>query len=352
MEQERDETRDTARESELDPGNEGTVARPPRRRWLRVAAIVVLVVVAGAVAFDLVTASPRLCASCHEMRPRVASWQQSAHVGVGCWECHQQPRPWYAYPLGLADRAQVLARDVRAHSSRDTTAAVDGPVAGVPPMSDDVCLQCHEPNRKATSGFRIKIDHVEHAKRNKSCVSCHVRTAHPLESRGTPLTLMSQCFTCHGTAEKPEASAACSLCHPTGYQLMPVSHDDKAWVPQKHSETAADDRKQCEMCHTQKFCNDCHGIEMPHPEGWSQGEDGHAAYAETDRAVCSKCHTEKPDLCSMCHHKQYDPTRGSWVQQHFIEVETGGAEYCFECHAPSYCVRCHTAWATTGELLQ
>ncbi len=50
----------------------------------------------------------------------------------------------------------------------------------------------------------------------------------------------------------------------------------------------------------------------------------------------------------MCHHKAYDPMIGSWVKQHYVEVETEGAEYCLECHAPGYCVRCHVSWATTG----
>ena len=63
MEQERDQTRDTAREAELDPGDEGAVVGRARRRWLWVAAIVVLVSVAIVVAFDVVTASPRLCAA-------------------------------------------------------------------------------------------------------------------------------------------------------------------------------------------------------------------------------------------------------------------------------------------------
>jgi len=321
-----------------------------RSKVLRAAGLVLLGIVVLAIAFDAVTSSPRLCVSCHEMRPRAASWQQSAHTGVSCWKCHQEPRPWYAYPLRLVDRGQLLARDVRAHRSGEVSKPVDGPVPGVAPVQDEVCLQCHEPNRKATSGFRIKINHVEHAKRNGSCISCHVRTAHPLANRGTPLTLMSQCFTCHGTAEKPEASTACVLCHPTGYKLVPQSHEPKDWVPQKHATTAKADPKQCTMCHERSFCDDCHGLEMPHPTDWSQGPDGHAAFAETNRAVCTKCHTEKPDLCSMCHHKAYDPMVGSWVKQHFIEVQTDGAQDCMECHAPSYCVSCHVSWASSGEL--
>jgi len=336
-----------ASDSRADQGAIGGRDRRPLYRKLVITAFVLVVLV---VAFDAITASPRLCGSCHEMKPRAHAWERSAHAGVQCWECHQQPRPWYAYPMRLVDRTRLLARDIGAHRSRDTTAPVDSRVPGTAPMKDEVCLQCHAANRKATSGFRIKINHVEHAKRNGSCVSCHVRTAHPLEDRSNPLTLMSQCFTCHGTQAQPDASAACSLCHPSGYKLLPGSHEDEQAWKQQHASTAKSDPKQCEMCHDQSFCDDCHGLEMPHPEDWSKGEDGHAAVAETNRTICSKCHTEKPDLCSMCHHRAYDPAIGSWVKQHYIEVQTDGAQYCMECHAPSYCVSCHVSWATNGQL--
>jgi hypothetical protein len=285
------------------------------------------------------------------MEPRTESWQRSAHAAVACVECHQTPRQWYAYPVKLIDRAKLLARDVSAHVSGDFDDPVDGPIEGAAPMADDVCLQCHDPDRKATSGYRIKIDHAEHAKRNGSCVSCHVRTAHPLEDRGTPLTFMSQCFTCYGTEEQPEASAACILCHPQDYELVPESHTDNAWEPTLHADTARIDPEQCEMCHEQEFCDECHGLEMPHPDDWSKGQEGHAAYVERDREVCSRCHTEQPDLCSMRHHQDvFDPTKGTWVQQHFMEVERQGSDYCLECHLPAYRVRCHESWATSGEI--
>jgi len=346
--EEQDATRPTSGQSSSE---RRVVAPRDRRRLLRWLAVAVLVVAVLVIAFDAVTASPALCGSCHEMKTRAHSWERSAHTGVKCWQCHQEPRPWYAYPMKLADRAQLLSRDIRAHSTRETTAPVDSRVPGTEPVKDDVCLQCHDANRKATSGFRIKINHVEHAKRNGSCISCHVRTAHPIEDRSNPLTLMSQCFTCHGTPEKPEASAACSLCHPTGYKLLPQSHaNTRAWQQRRHAVTAKHDPKQCTMCHQQSFCDDCHGLPMPHPDDWTKGEQGHAAVAETNRAVCTRCHTEKPDPCSMCHHKAYDPAVGSWVRQHPAEVKKQGTSSCLDCHATSYCVQCHVSWATDGTI--
>jgi len=50
----------------------------------------------------------------------------------------------------------------------------------------------------------------------------------------------------------------------------------------------------------------------------------------------------------MCHHTDYQPARGTWVQQHYVEVRRQGANYCLECHAAPYCVRCHVRFATEG----
>ncbi len=256
-------------------------------------------------------------------------------------KCHQKPTAWYAMPQRLVGRGQLLARDVAAHVSGDYTDPVDQRVPGNEPVQDEVCLQCHDVNRKATSGFRITLDHAKHAELNGSCVSCHVRTAHPIETRGNAMSLMSQCFTCHGTAEKPKASAECGVCHPADYELLPKSHTAPTWKKQEHGKAAKADPKQCEMCHTKAFCNDCHGVQMPHPKGWAKGATGHAATAQLNRAVCERCHGERLDMCTMCHHKAYDPAKGTWLKQHFIDAEARGVAQCLDCHSPLFCVRCH-----------
>jgi hypothetical protein len=321
----------------------------------RVVLVPVAVILGGFLAFvmvaDLLTASPRLCGGCHAMAPATETWRESAHAAVRCVACHESPRPWYETPQRLAERTTQLSRDVYRHvaASRGPSAQTVSTAAGPPPfheghetspMGDEVCLQCHDPNRKATSGFRIRIEHAEHARRNGSCVSCHYDTAHPEPQRGRALSLMSRCFTCHGRAEQPEASAACEVCHPADFDLRPESHEVPAWK-RDHGLTGAADKAQCRMCHTEQFCTDCHGVQMPHPEGWARGRSGHAAIAEKNREVCSRCHTEQPDLCSMCHHKAYDPSKGTWVKQHFLEVRREGTVYCMKCHSPLFCVDCH-----------
>jgi hypothetical protein len=328
------------------PQSPAMATRGPRRpRRLRTWALVVLAVLAGAtalaVAADIVTTSPTLCASCHEMTKRAGSWSQSPHSGIACVTCHQPPRPVLALPWRMADRLRLLGRDVAKHMAGGYRDPVDGRVSGTAPMSDAVCLQCHDPNRKATSGFRIVIDHVAHAKRNGSCVSCHVRTAHPVETRGVAMSLMAACFTCHGTAATAKAPGRCDLCHPSGYELLPGSHQASGWQ-RAHGAVARADLRQCEMCHVKSTCDGCHGLELPHPMGWSKGKPGHGDVAKQDSALCGRCHGGQPGMCTMCHHEAYDPAKGTWAKQHSAEVEKRGAGFCIDCHSAMDCVRCHT----------
>jgi hypothetical protein len=242
----------------------------------------------------------------------------------------------------LVDRGGLLGRDVIAHIGGEYADPIDVARIAAEPVPDAVCLQCHDPNRTATSGFRILIDHAEHAARNGSCVSCHVRTAHPVETRGGPLSLMAQCFTCHGTDAEPTASADCSVCHPSGYVLVPASHTVPDWAP-RHGDVALEDPDLCLMCHDESLCNDCHGVPMPHPETWVEGADGHAAVALEERAVCERCHSDEPNMCASCHHPAYDSAQGSWIDQHGADANERGVAPCFDCHRPQSCVECHTS---------
>ncbi len=314
--------------------------RPRARRRLAIAAAIAVAVALLLLGADRLTSSPALCAACHEMAPRAAAWKTSPHVRVACVSCHVSPHPWYALPQALYDRGRLLGRDVAKHFAGGFTVPVDSRPPGVAPMPDAVCLQCHDPNRKPTAGLGILIDHPKHAKRNGSCVSCHVTVAHPSPSRGTALSFMGQCFTCHGSGKGAKAPATCTLCHPSDFQLLPASHKTSQWK-RGHGKVALTDPRQCGMCHAKTFCDGCHGLPMPHPKGWAHAS-GHPAYAKRDRQVCVQCHGGQPDMCAMCHHQAYDPSKGTWVKQHFLEVEKRGAASCLEeCHSPVFCADCH-----------
>jgi cytochrome c-type protein NapC len=308
------------------------------------AGIVVLIATAG-----FVTSSPSFCGSCHEMGPSHESWSQSAHTGVKCVTCHETPREWYGQPLRAAERARLIARDTWRHLSGRLGEPNDPAAIGrTSPMPDEICLQCHTPDRRATSGFRILIDHPEHAARTGSCVACHVYTAHPDAELGKPLSLMTKCYDCHGTAEYPEASDTCETCHPADFDLRPPAHLEAPWM-RDHGFTAMPDPSLCAMCHEQESCDSCHGVEMPHPEGWLDGPVSHGAAVEEDDDVCFRCHTREPDSCAACHHEGYEPALGPWIEQHYDEARTVGVASCLDCHQPVFCAECHKAPAGVSE---
>lgn len=323
-----------------------------RRKWALSALAVAAGLLALVVALDVGTASPALCSSCHEIGSRAHAWSRSAHQTVPCVKCHLPVRPWYAVPQRLGDRVALLRRDVSVHFEGGFVTPVENRAPGKPPIADETCLQCHDPNRKATSGFRIKIEHAEHAKRNGSCVSCHVRTAHPIPTRGKAMSLMTQCFTCHGLQASAKAPGQCSVCHPSGYTLRPGSHKPKTWR-KEHGEVARSDPKQCGMCHSKSFCSDCHGLDMPHPTTWARaGRLSHGKVAAVNRALCDNCHTGGRDMCTMCHHSGFVPKQGPWVKQHFKQVRAQGLGECMDCHSPVFCSGCHVrgAMASSGAL--
>jgi hypothetical protein len=321
-----------------------------RPRAIRIAvtvAVAAAAVLAVAVAFDVGSGQSALCSACHEMDESAATWSQSAHGVVPCVACHEQPTRWYELPQRVSGRIALLSRDANAHWSGAYAASADQPAIEMKGSTpDEICLQCHDPNRKATSGYRILIDHVEHAKRNGSCVSCHVRTAHPRASRGGPLSLMGQCYTCHGTAEYPDASTSCGTCHPSDYDPVPAAHKEDGWA-KDHGRTWEVDAQLCTMCHEQSFCTDCHGLEMPHPAGWVDGEAGHAG-PDVDRQTCDKCHEGGEQLCSACHHTGGKPSSGTWMELHPLQVDARGASECFDCHEPRSCSYCHTSLVVGG----
>lgn len=288
------------------------------------------------------TASPSTCASCHEIAPAVASWKTSAHAQVGCPQCHEPVRTWVRFPETFVWRAQMLQRDVTAHRANPNASSLPTSVATLRPIPDENCLQCHDLSREVTLPSGLTMDHAKHVKRNKSCVSCHRSTAHPVPDTEKPLALMEQCFTCHGTGVGAKAPGACTECHPKGFTWRPASHrPEYAWLG-NHGKAAKANRQPCMMCHEPTFCSNCHGLPMPHPPNWAKGNPPvHAAFAKTNTKVCVQCHGPEPNLCSMCHHQGFDPAKGPWASNHAATVSERGPVFCMSCHDSVFCSGCH-----------
>ena len=150
----------------------------------------------------------------------------------------------------------------------------------------------------------------------------------------------------------------CVDCH-TKLQPLPTSHKASDWLHGKltvtaypdtpavatasHAVSAGKSIESCEVCHgtggtAAKFCMDCHGMEIPHPDTF---KTNHVS-ARNNPAPCVNCH-KATELCSDCHHK--GAVNGTpWQKQHPVTVAADGAAPCFEkCHQDkAFCVDCHT----------
>jgi cytochrome c-type protein NapC/trimethylamine-N-oxide reductase cytochrome c-type subunit TorC len=313
-------------------------------RWLWISLAVLGVLVLVTTGFAYGAASPALCATCHEMQPQVDAWQTSGHNKVGCVSCHETPREWYQLPQTLGSRASLLARDVGLHLAGDgesASAPHDDMSSDIP---DSTCLSCHNTAREVTMRYGTLIDHDEHAERNDSCVSCHRWTGHPDPAVERALLVMSQCFACHGRAAEDEAPGTCDVCHPADFELAPASHELESEWTTGHGTAAIDETEDCAMCHDEIVCADCHGVAMPHPAAWNEGDSTHGAASQGNLDVCTRCHPDPAEFCAGCHHKEFDPADGPWIELHPVAVRENGTASCLECHEPTHCVSCHTAF--------
>jgi hypothetical protein len=206
------------------------------------------------------------------------------------------------------------------------------------------CTDCHEDlDQSLNAGEKpnLLFTHEKHFGIGISdCAACHVADTH--EPDKTNLPTMVTCYQCHTLEADARAPGDCTLCHPASMDPEPETHFVDGWLPQKHSEAAIADPFDCATCHKQEFCNDCHGLELPHPAGFTGLT--HAEQFFEDPALCESCHPRQPlverDGCDSCHHPE-GPDTSTWISYHPTVVRDRGAENCFQCHATGTCRTCH-----------
>jgi hypothetical protein len=62
-------------------------------------------------------------------------------------------------------------------------------------------------------------------------------------------------------------------------------------------------RDKCLTCHKQSLCDGCHGIDMPHPQGFLKTHADLVAEGQTQ--VCERCHLQ--ESCDACHTAHIHP---------------------------------------------
>jgi hypothetical protein len=168
---------------------------------------------------------------------------------------------------------------------------------------------------------------------------------------------MDDCVSCH---DGEAASSDCETCH-IADELEVASNTAK--LPKLKDV----DSSNCYGCHDETPCLRCHGITMPHPEGWAPNDGGpgisgsHARQGFTDRELCWRCHysngqpfvrpasnggfTQTSDGCTC--HGSFGTMHGgeAWVAEHGLQAtgqKTGAEASCYDCHDARYlCDQCH-----------
>ena len=103
----------------------------------------------------------------------------------------------------------------------------------------------------------------------------------------------------------------------------------------------------CETCHVrEKFCDACHGIEMPHTAAFKVAKV-HGAESKKSPQVCVRCHVPGTDSsCEACHHGKESgwtfDLKTPWLKQHTVPGKEF-ADKCRACHEEAFCSHCHVA---------
>ncbi len=388
-------------------GFKDPVSRPRYIIWSGVA---VLVMVAFVVVALGVTSTRWFCAEvCHKVQDdAIGAYRASSHSEISCMACHT---PVNAGPVTFVlKKTKALAElYLTATENYEIPLNKTSHLALSYSFKSKQCTQCHNlDNRKVTPSDGIIISHEAHAKAaptapaeeeywNKiHCTWCHNRVAHNEEgyeprledpktgevaTKHDDFMGMTACFRCHTLTDTSpsmyKAPGTCAKCHPADFELKPKNHADKGFYPKGHAEMAKEDKKYaqekaekyklkveeghadplppvgsvfyCATCHVEdKFCMNCHGMEMPHSQEFK--EKSHPAASKKQADKCTLCHaTAKTFFCDKCHHGELSnwelEAKQPWRKQHAKAVTKNGVKGCVDaCHKEvEFCVDCHTA---------
>jgi len=325
--------------SEEEQAQAKAAARVDRgRSWLTVTSIILVVGTVVWVAAGVTTSSPEVCASCHPDTSHTAARQEDPHVGVACVYCHEGGGTLARVTVNVATRIEHV---VRVQVGTRGTAAYGRPVAS------DKCYSCHETQISTTlldTQLGVRVSHKEPLAAGAQCVDCHALRFGTV----TAATIgMSACLRCH---DGEQAKAECSECH--------VGDPSQAIRPSvgPHEMAAVQVRNpQCGGCHKDMTsCDACHGIRMPHSDGFKAFQHAREAAItiwDNNVSMCQKCHYAGHRECqrSGCHIGTF-PSHPSpvWRDLHGITSWANSATTC-GCHGwnpneragMNFCQVCH-----------
>lgn len=319
-------------------------AETVRRPWWVARLLPIPLLILALLASGFYMARPSGCSQCHG-KSWAGSLASSPHKSVACMSCHAEQgftgpvRQLVTYGRWVYDYSKVR----KALKPQGT--AVD----------ERACLRCHgEILQDSVVHNGIRVRHSDFLETGSKCADCHNSTAHPDVTPLASKPTMSDCLICHSGKR---ASADCETCHVTD----PLQEAPQGQGFAKVQTTAQVAKSACFKCHAVAPCIRCHGLQMPHPQGWVVDAEGaganlHARVAfETNKEVCWRCHYDGDNVfqpnyeaCKPCHSQPGLAERmhggAGWIQEHGLEAtgeKPGELADCFACHVPTLCDMCH-----------
>lgn len=308
---------------------------------------VVVVATALAVAAPLIaTSNADFFGRYHLLNRRYVNLENSAHVGIGCRDCHETDP--------VRNGLQLTAEF---YTGMFTKREVPKYFAFRPP-TNDACLKCHRTDWSSDASRTKLIPHPAHARvvaEKRPCVKCHKWTAHfetyMPKHKKMPFSGVCVSYGCHVGTKAP---SQCFNCHH-------VLHNSVAQWKQAHPAVvkAVGENGCLESCHRVEQCQTCHttgqmpqvakpvirtgvdAIERLHVKAdWRLKT--HGTQALLDRKRCLLCHQSEAE-CQECHRFRPafhgDPT--TWIGTHNKIAKKVDSPRCLECHQRAWCDKCH-----------
>jgi len=117
--------------------------------------------------------------------------------------------------------------------------------------------------------------------------------------------------------EEGEDYSMCTDCHDVEDEEFPYQRfNHTSYFAAQHRQVVYQAQEACYMCHTQSYCNDCHGV-------WTE---------------------LKPSVKDQTDTRRWMPHRGDYLTRHIIDARINPAP-CFRCHGnretAKTCRPCH-----------
>lgn len=311
------------------------------------------------------------CTQCHNLKNRIVTpsagikidHEVHAEVNAACTVCHNRVAHIENFELTLKD--PKTGEPSKKHADfMSMTACFRCHDLEAGAAAPGACSACHPANFKLKPANHDAPDfypggHADMAREMKA--EADAASAKGEKAEGEPKA--------EGEGEQSFLGPEKAYAAGGGSGKEPVAKDEVPRIIAEQREHGADEKASigeelpkvesifyCSTCHTQKFCSDCHGMEMPHPAEFKEPADpkaatGHPAMSK-DKAASAKCvmchgQNEKTAFCDSCHHGtavgwEFD-VKNPWTsKQHPQAVAKSGVKSCTACHATKFCVDCHT----------